>query len=70
MGVSDRVATNISYFPNPVNDQLTIAAGSLMESLAVYNFLGTAVMQVQLNGEELVIYMSSLSAGLMSYKYV
>ena len=63
IGVSNYDVTNINYFPNPVKDQLTITAGSPLESVTVYNLLGAAVMQIGSKEANVVIDMSSLPAG-------
>ena len=63
VGVSNYDVTNINYFPNPVKDQLTITAGSAIESVTVYNLLGAAVMQMGSRETDVVLDMSSLPAG-------
>lgn len=63
IGVSNYDITNINYFPNPVKDQLTVTAGSAIESITVYNLLGAAVMQIGSKEADVVVDMSSLPAG-------
>ena len=63
VGVSNYDVTNITYFPNPVKDQLTVTASTAIESVTVYNLLGAAVMQIGSNETDVVIDMSSLPAG-------
>ncbi len=52
-----------SYYPNPVKDRLTLSYGGNITALAVYNMLGQQVIKNEVNGNEAVIDMASLSKG-------
>lgn len=63
LGVNENDLTNISYFPNPVSDQLTITAAGKVDTIVVINLLGQTVMQVQPKSSTIVLDMSSLPEG-------
>ena len=63
LGLNSNDITQISYFPNPVKDQLTITAASTIENVSVYNLLGQMVLEVQPKGTTLQIDMSALPNG-------
>ncbi len=45
LGVSDLTLVDFDYFPNPVNDVLTIQSKENVESVAVYNLMGQIVLR-------------------------
>lgn len=63
LGVNSNDLTKISYFPNPVKDQLTITAAGNVETVTVTNLLGQTVMQVQPRSTNVVLDMSALPVG-------
>lgn len=63
LGVGANDYAQISYFPNPVKEQLTITAASPIESVTVYNLLGQAVMQIEPRDLNVVLDMSALPTG-------
>lgn len=63
LGVSGNDLTKISYFPNPMKDQLTITAAGKVETVTVTNLLGQTVIQVQPRSNNVVLDMSALPVG-------
>ncbi|WP_294735631.1 GEVED domain-containing protein [uncultured Flavobacterium sp.] len=55
--------TSFDYYPNPVNDVLTLTYSSEITSVAVYNMLGQQVMAKEPNTTEAKLDMSVLSDG-------
>ena len=62
-GINDNEISNIKYFPNPVNGNLTINAANPIDNVTVYNLLGQKVMQVQSRSTTVVLDMSSFPMG-------
>lgn len=52
-----------TYYPNPVNDMLTLNAQNAIENVTVYNMLGQAVLQTQPNAVNGELDMSRLESG-------
>ncbi|WP_449274554.1 T9SS type A sorting domain-containing protein [Lacinutrix gracilariae] len=52
-----------SYFPNPVNNNLTLTAQKDIENIAVYNMLGQEVLRTAPNAVNTEVNMSALQAG-------
>ncbi|MBU2940615.1 T9SS type A sorting domain-containing protein [Lacinutrix sp. C3R15] len=52
-----------SYYPNPVNDNLTLTAQKDIENIAVYNMLGQEVLRTAPNAVNTEVNMSALQAG-------
>ncbi|MBU2940616.1 T9SS type A sorting domain-containing protein [Lacinutrix sp. C3R15] len=52
-----------SYYPNPVNDNLTLKAQKDIENIAVYNMLGQEVLRTAPNTVSTDVDMSNLQAG-------
>lgn len=63
LGINGNGLTQISYFPNPVKDELTITAGKTIDNVTVYNLLGQTVLTVQPKGTNAVVDMSALPTG-------
>ncbi|MFP9097879.1 SBBP repeat-containing protein [Flavobacterium sp. RHBU_24] len=53
----------LSYFPNPVKDNLTIVSSAMIESVSVYTILGQKVIDQQWNSTEGVINMQEIQEG-------
>ncbi len=62
-GVNGNEISNINYFPNPVNDNLTITAAHSIDNITVFNLLGQTVMQAQPRSMNVVLDLSSLPTG-------
>lgn len=63
LGVSKNEPTVLTYFPNPVEDNLTLSNTSAIETVAVYNLLGQTVKTVSPNSNLVKLDLSELSAG-------
>ena len=53
----------VSYFPNPVNDKLTLKAQQNIQNVSVFNMLGQEVMRTEMNTQRGELDMSSLQSG-------
>src|SRR5690554_6859703 len=70
MGIEDSKNIDITYFPNPVEDQLTIYASQTIEEISVFNLLGQAVMEINVNDREMTLDMTSLASGTYLVKTI
>jgi len=52
-----------SYFPNPVKDELTLRAQSMIQNVSIYNLLGQEVLRTTPNAIETDVNMSELQTG-------
>ncbi len=69
LGVNEVNNTNtFSYFPNPVKNELTLKAQSLIENVSIYNMLGQEVLRIAPNNMESVVNMNQLQAGAFFVK--
>ena len=55
--------SNFTFFPNPVNNVLTIKAQASIDSITVYNMLGQAVVRSTPNTNDSTVDMSALQTG-------
>ena len=62
-GIDDVGMSQFTFFPNPVNDTLTIKAQASIDSITVYNMLGQAVVRSTPNTTDSIVDMSALQAG-------
>ena len=63
LGVDDVETSQFSFFPNPVNDTLTIKAQASIDSITVYNMLGQSVIRLAPNTNNSTVDMSVLQTG-------
>ena len=63
LGVDDPMKMDFTYYPNPVNDQLTIKAQRNVENITVFNMLGQVVLQQSPNSLECVVNMAEMQTG-------
>lgn len=63
VGIEDNKLPKVSYFPNPVKNQLILTADRVIEGVAVYNLLGQEVLNAQPKGMKAELDMSILSTG-------
>ncbi len=63
LGIDDFDLLGFEYFPNPVNDKLTLRAQSNIQNVAVYNILGQEVMKISPNALSSELDMSTLGQG-------
>jgi hypothetical protein len=64
LGTNDLETTQFTYFPNPVNDQLTINAQTSVDDIAVLNMLGQVVLRQSPNSLNCVVDMAALRTGV------
>ncbi|MGG5487371.1 GEVED domain-containing protein [Gaetbulibacter sp. PBL-D1] len=55
--------SQFTYFPNPVNDKLTLNAQSNIQNVAVYNMLGQEVINASPNTLDAEVDMANLNSG-------
>ena len=60
LGLEDVLETQFSFFPNPVNNILTIKAQASVDSITVYNMLGQAMIRSTPNTNDITLDMSVL----------
>jgi hypothetical protein len=64
LGLEDvNTVSNFTFFPNPVNNVLTIKAQASIDSVIVYNMLGQAVVRSTPNTNDSTVDMSALQTG-------
>jgi hypothetical protein len=61
--IETEVVNNFKYFPNPVNDKLTLNAQSNIQNVAVYNMLGQEVINASPNTLDAEVDMVNLNSG-------
>jgi hypothetical protein len=63
VGTESFESSGFSYYPNPVNDMLTVSYKDTIESIAVYNLLGQQVLQKEVNATQVQTNLSALAQG-------
>jgi hypothetical protein len=64
LGLEDvNTSSNFTYFPNPVNNVLSIKAQASIDSITVYNMLGQTVVRSTPNTTTTAVDMSGLQTG-------
>ena len=63
LGLDDPMMTQFTYFPNPVNDQLTIKAQRDVKDITVFNMLGQMVIRQSPNTRDCFVDMSTMQTG-------
>ena len=63
LGVDDNSISLFNYFPNPVNDVLTIKAQNSVEDVKVFNMLGQMVLRQTPNTRDCTVDLSAMQAG-------
>lgn len=63
LSVASFESETFTYFPNPVNDKLSLRAQNTIQNVSVYNMLGQEVLRTAPNALESDIDMSELSNG-------
>jgi hypothetical protein len=64
LGINNSEISQFTYFPNPVNDQLTINAQTSVNDIAVLNMLGQVVLRQSPNSLNCVVDMAALRTGV------
>ena len=62
-GVGNNILSNLTAYPNPFSDKISITNAEMVKQVIVTNLIGQRVMVVNLNGEE-TINTSNLSVGV------
>ena len=62
-GVGNNVLSNLTAYPNPFSDKISITNAEMVKQVIVTNLIGQRVMDVTLNGEE-TINTGNLSSGI------
>jgi hypothetical protein len=62
-GLDDLSSNLFTYFPNPVNDQLTIRAQKNVDEITVYNMIGQVVLRQMPNSLETMVDMAEIQTG-------
>jgi hypothetical protein len=68
LGAEDPVFGALSYYPNPVGDQLEIKNTIAMEAVSLYNLLGEKLMEKQIGSNKTTLNTSGLSSGVYFLK--
>ena len=63
LGVGNSEFTGFQYYPNPVNNTLSLRAQNTIDAVSIYNLLGQEVMNVAPNAMSKDIDMSALNSG-------
>lgn len=63
VGVNSNILTNLSAYPNPFSNQITISNPSVVSRVVVANLIGQVVMDVRTNGVA-TVETAKLSAGI------
>lgn len=64
VSIEDKFRMNISFYPNPVTNKLTVGSLYKLDSYKVFNVLGKLVGQGSATGNITVVDMSSLESGM------
>ena len=62
-GLDDLGMSQFTYYPNPVNDQLTIRAQSNVKDITVFNMLGQVVSSQSPNAKDCLVDMAAMQSG-------
>ena len=63
LGIDEASRSQFTYFPNPVNDVLTIKAQKAVEDITVYNMLGQVVKRQAPNTMNCTVDLSTMQSG-------
>jgi hypothetical protein len=68
--IDDNLATKVKIYPNPASDFLSIELGEKVETISIFNSIGTKESEVPLNGG-LILWLdvSVYSPGIYSLKF-
>ncbi|MFL2623706.1 MAG: T9SS type A sorting domain-containing protein [Flavobacteriaceae bacterium] len=62
-GLDDLGMSQFTYYPNPVNDQLTVRAQSNVKDITVFNMLGQVVSRQSPNTKDCLVDMAEMQSG-------
>ena len=60
----DETVMQVSIYPNPVNQFMTIRSTDVMQQVSIYNMLGVKVKEATINNKEAVMDLSELPKGM------
>ena len=63
LSIDDQTLKQFTYFPNPVNDMLTIRAQKDVDDITVYNMLGQVVKRQSPNTRDCTVDLSAMQTG-------
>jgi hypothetical protein len=63
LGIDEAIKSQFTYFPNPVNDVLTIKAQKAVEDITVFNMLGQVVKRKAPNTMNCTVDLSEMQTG-------
>ncbi|WP_318641038.1 fibronectin type III domain-containing protein [Flavobacterium ardleyense] len=63
LGIADQTMNGLTYYPNPVQNQVNINYSEDITSISIFNLVGQKVMNVTPNASNVILDMSSLAAG-------
>ena len=63
LGIDDVVVSEFTFFPNPVNNVLSIKAQASIDGITIFNMLGQAVVRSTPNTTDSTVDMSALQTG-------
>ena len=64
LGIQEASTLQFTYFPNPVNDQLTISAQTNVDNIVVLNMLGQVVSSQSPNSLNCLVDMGAMRTGV------
>ena len=64
LSVDTNELQNLTFYPNPTQDQLNLKAESQIESVTVYNLLGQEIINLKPNSMQTQIDMNTLERGV------
>lgn len=70
LSMEDKFVKNLSFYPNPVKNFLTISSQFKISGFQIYNVLGSMVAEGNTFGRTITIDMSELNSGLYFVKVV
>ena len=62
-GLNDSAISEFTYYPNPVNDKLTISAQNNVKDITVFNLLGQVVSRQYPNTKDCLVDMAAMQTG-------
>ncbi|QNM86714.1 T9SS type A sorting domain-containing protein [Polaribacter pectinis] len=67
--IKDNTLANVSLYPNPATNFVTISADNTIDKVSVYNILGKAVKTISVNDTSKNIDISDLNSGIYLIKF-
>ncbi len=64
VGIDESIATEITLFPNPVNDILNITSSETISEIEIVNVMGQVVKRIEVNSDNVVCNVEDLKAGV------